>query len=342
MAFQFVPAEQITTSPPLIVALSGMSGSGKTYSALLLAKAIAEARGGPVCGVCTESGRMARYKDRKLYPELYPYLIGEIAPPFHSERFSEALDMMRSQEAGCGIIDSFSDEWEGPGGVLKRQEETLERMAGGDIEKRKKLNPKAWAEVKEPHTDLHGQLLRMRIPIILCHRAREKTGFRGGRFIDLGVQPIYDSRLEYEFTFHLMMDREKQDGSYSFLKQGYRHERGVFPPGGKVDAAAIARLVTTYYGSSAEPESESEPEPVTWKLVDRKYVCSGDASSKASRKALYGMMLKQFAIRPRSKKDCVTDQEIFTLNLDLIATFPEKAQQQIHNLGEVLINEGAS
>ena len=68
MSWSLVPAAKITRKASLVVGLSGLSGSGKTFSALLLAKALA--RGGKVVGICTENNRMADYQDQGLYPGL--------------------------------------------------------------------------------------------------------------------------------------------------------------------------------------------------------------------------------------------------------------------------------
>ena len=348
MSFAFIPASEVKTTPPLVIALSGMSGSGKTYSALLIAKAIARARGGPVCGVCTEAGRMSRYKDETIYPELTPFHIGTLDKPYTSERFLMAVNTMIEQGAGCGIIDSFTDEWEGEGGVLPRQEAALERMTKGDASKRDKQSPRAWAETKAPHKVLHSSLITLPIPIILCHRAREKTGFRNNRFIDLGEQPIYDSRLEYDFTFHLHMDRVKQDGTYTLLKAGYKHERHVFP-GGKVDDAAIARLLETYGletlgapetsgETTQQPLPESLNAEVKWALDnDKRFQCSVEnVASRESQKALFRVLRDQFKERARSKSMLGVDVEIATKNHDLIALLPEKGRKQIEGLVDIL------
>ena len=44
MSWSLVPAAKITRKASLVVGLSGLSGSGKTYSALLLAKSASSRR----------------------------------------------------------------------------------------------------------------------------------------------------------------------------------------------------------------------------------------------------------------------------------------------------------
>ena len=102
--------------------------------------------------------------------------------------------------------------------------------------KRDRVSMAAWAKAKAPHQRWHAYLLGLDVPIIVCHRARNKIKMvrgQGGKteIVDAGIQPICDSRLVYDMMFHLLMDEEKRDGSYIVLKGGYKHERGVFPGG---------------------------------------------------------------------------------------------------------------
>ena len=62
MAFTFKPATEFKRRTSQIIGLSGLSGSGKTYSALFLAQKLAADKGGPVLGICSENGRMVEYK----------------------------------------------------------------------------------------------------------------------------------------------------------------------------------------------------------------------------------------------------------------------------------------
>ena len=244
--FRFVPVAELEGEEPLIIGLSGMSDSGKTYSALLIAQAIARERGGIVAGIDTE-GRMKKYRNAAVYEELHPFKALRWTPPFDGDRAIAACRAAIEAGAACIILDSASDEWEGEGGVLQTQEMHLNRMAGEDYKKRDRMNMPAWAAAKKPHQRWHTHLLGLAVPIILCHRARRKIRMTKGAVIDAGIQPICDDRLVYDMMFHLLMDEQKRDGSYAVLKGGYRHERGVFP-GGRVDHEAIARLLTVSTG----------------------------------------------------------------------------------------------
>jgi hypothetical protein len=160
MSFEIKPATRVGINP-LIVAYSE-SGCGKTYSALLLARGMA-GPSGKIVVADSESGRASLYAD---------VLAGgfetfDLAAPFTPARYVEAIDAIESSGAAVGIVDSGSHEWEGPGGVLD--------MAG-EIEQRSgKAGLHCWKTPKFEHAKFVQRLLRTKIPIIICLRAKYKT-----------------------------------------------------------------------------------------------------------------------------------------------------------------------
>lgn len=251
---EFTDASKIKTRPPILIGLTGMSNGGKTFSALLLARALAKAGGGDVIGVDTEGGRMAKYGSRIDYPELTPYKMTVLKPPFDGYRIMEAIDHAEKEMAACLVIDSMTDEWEGEGGVLDSKDDFMK-------DRKESYEFVAWKKAKLPHQKLHNRLLTAQIPIIMCFRAREKIKVKGSSVEKLGVQPICDSRMIYDFTFCLHMDEEKQDGSYRLIKSGYRHERSVFPKNGKIDEQACQRLSEMYKGKQDDDLRQDSYEP---------------------------------------------------------------------------------
>ena len=268
MRFTFVPAEEATKKSNTIIGLSGLSWSGKTYSALLIAQALAAASGRPVYGIDSERGRMADYANSK-YPDLNPFKIALIEEPYSSERYLEAIKDAESVGAGCIVVDSFSDEWDGPGGVLDLQEEVLTKFAGTDNEKRNRMNFAAWAKVKPAHNRLLNELTRLDCHLILCFRAQDKNSMQGGKIIHLGLKPICGKGIPYLLKFHLLMDEDRRDGSYKVLKGGYQHEVHVFPEGKKIDSASTRRLIEVLGGDSTdETKPKEETEPVEQKKTE--------------------------------------------------------------------------
>ena len=319
--FRFVPVEELDGDPPLIIGLSGMSDSGKTYSALLIAQAIARQRGGIVAAIDTE-GRMKKYRDAKVYAELHPFRAVRWTAPFDGDRAIAACQAATKAGAACIILDSASDEWEGEGGVLQEHDAYLDRVAGENHTKRDKANMAGWASAKKPHQRWHAFLLGLAVPIILCHRARRKIKITGGKVIDLGVQPVCDDRFVYDMMFHLLMSETARDGSYAVLKGGYKHERGVFP-GGKVDADAIARLLAVTTDAKPEP-----PAGIQWRLAEdgsHRYEPHGDGEvdSDTSKRALFGLMRTDL----EGTED--TARAIAAANQEAIMALPDKGRDAL-------------
>jgi hypothetical protein len=101
--------------------LSGSSGSGKTYSALLLAN-----------GICNDWNKNAVLDSENysgsLYAHLGPFQVVNLAPPFTPESYIEAIQLCERSGIEVIIIDSTSHEWSGKGGCLDLHEKETSRM----------------------------------------------------------------------------------------------------------------------------------------------------------------------------------------------------------------------
>ena len=150
----------------LLIGIAGASGSGKTFSALRMAGGSAGKK--PFALIDTEAGRGKHYADRFLFDH------GDMRPPFSPGAYAEAI--MAADKAGYPVIvvDSFSHEHAGEGGLLDWQEEELDRMAGTDWKKREACKMAAWVKPKVAHKRMVSQLLQVRAHLILCFRAEQK------------------------------------------------------------------------------------------------------------------------------------------------------------------------
>jgi hypothetical protein len=160
MTVTFRPAkrEQI----PLLLGVAGGTGSGKTYSALLLARGITG--GQPFAIIDTENGRAKHYAD--LFPEMQH---GDLRAPFRPDAYiaaiKDGLAHLKDvpKEKRVVVVDSFSHEWTGDGGCLDWKDE----LSGGDD----KRSAAAWAKVKPAHRRMMTQLLGLPAHVIVCLRA---------------------------------------------------------------------------------------------------------------------------------------------------------------------------
>jgi hypothetical protein len=192
----FRPAKLDKT--PLLIGIAGCSGSGKTYSALRMAKGIQSVVGGKVFMIDTEARRGLHYA------KMFDFQHGELNPPFRPEAYSSAIQAAVRAGATVIIIDSTSHEHEGQGGILEWQQEEVQRMAGDDYKKREAVKFSAWIQPKAAHNKFVNILLQTPVHVIFCFRAKDKIELRkiDGKIkpTEVGWQPICADRLEYEMT----------------------------------------------------------------------------------------------------------------------------------------------
>lgn len=189
---------------PLLIGVNGPPGAGKTFTALMLAEGIQRVRGGDVLLLDTEGGRSRAYRDR------FKFKLQMMDAPFCALRFVEAIEAAEAAKAACLIIDSMSDEHEGPGGTLAKHGAELDRMAGDDWGKRERMSQAAWIRPKADRLKLCGKLLRVRVPIICAFRAREKTkpmkNERGKiEPTNIGFQPIAPAEIVHTMGVNLLL-----------------------------------------------------------------------------------------------------------------------------------------
>jgi hypothetical protein len=200
-------------SAPLIM-ISGPPGTGKTYSALRLARGLA-GPGGKICLADTDNGRAEFYADEFTFQHL------NLHEPFRPAVFEEAARQAQKQGAAVLVIDNFMHEHNGPGGVLDYHEEVLEKLTRGDISKRESLNMIAWAKVKPEHKHMRERLYQLNVPVILCCGAEKKIamvlqteGRNKGKTVpvDQGYMPICGSDIPWAMTISLMLEDVARPG----------------------------------------------------------------------------------------------------------------------------------
>ena len=96
MSFTFRPARREAVS--LIVGLAGASGSGKTMSAMRLAKGIAGDK--PFCVIDTEAGRAKHYADQFRFDH------GDLTPPFTPGAYADAIAAADAAKYPVIVVDS--------------------------------------------------------------------------------------------------------------------------------------------------------------------------------------------------------------------------------------------
>jgi hypothetical protein len=284
----------------LFIALAGGSRSGKTFSALELATGIAGPRG-KIAAVDTESKRMSHYSSQ------FTFHRASMDPPFSPDRFAEHA--LSAETAGFSVlvIDSFSLEWAGEGGVLDWHERELQKMVpSGNETERKKKSRTAWIKPKAAHKAMMNSLLQRKIPIIFCLRAEEKFD---EFFRPLGWVPQQDKRFIFEWTVSLTLSPARPgEPDYDLPHKLQDQHRPLFPEGQKLTAAAGAALWAWACGDLPAPPAR-EPEDGEEK-VRQMHANAGDravlfvaelkdAIAKAGTRPALNALLDQKAVRAR-------------------------------------------
>lgn len=232
MAIRFIPVSEINDPLTIALGLSGGSGTGKTFTALRVARGIAETmtgnKGGVIGYVDTENKRALHYK--AAFPEMAHFDFtainddGELVG-FPPERWIEVIDAAEAARLPVLILDSFSHAWEGVGGVLDLHAQVLDRLVQ-EAEKRAngryevdpaKYSQLAWAEVKPRYRRLIDRIVRAKTNIIICTRAKpvmqkgfgdraENARTTKTRRKDVPWDPASDGDLMFEMTAMIILD----------------------------------------------------------------------------------------------------------------------------------------
>jgi hypothetical protein len=236
--FNFELKQATKEAVPPLIGLWGKSGSGKTYSALLLARGIVGPKG-RIAFIDTENGRAKFYAD---VAGGWEHLA--LDPPFTPDKYSAAFKFCEEQGADIIVVDSMSHVWEGEGGVL----DIAEAKGGHGLLK--------WKAPKMAHKRMMNNLIRSRLPVIFCLRAKDATKQVGKDIVSVGWQPIAEKNFVFEMTVDLHMT---EDGHYDLetSKTLPAELRGVFTPDGQI-TEEIGAEVAAWCGAGDAQDDEYE------------------------------------------------------------------------------------
>lgn len=189
--FSFTKAER--KKAKLKLNLNGATGSGKTYSALVLASSL----GKKIAVIDTENESASLYANEFTFDTL------PLKPPYSPERFAGAIHAAHNMGYEVLIIDSASHEWIGTGGCLEINDEAAKRFKGNTWS--------AWSETTPRHRKFIDAILQTDMHIITTTRAKTET-VQGekGKVIKLGMKAEQREGYEYELTVSLDMLHENK------------------------------------------------------------------------------------------------------------------------------------
>ena len=169
----------------LRVGVTGPSGAGKTYSALLIARGLTD-DWNKIAVIDTENG------SGELYSDMGDYNVLTLNAPFSPEKYVEAIKTCEEGGMDVIVIDSTSHEWDGPGGCLEIQEKL-----GGKFQD--------WAKVTPRHRAFLDAILKSPCHIITTNRKKqdwsmEKDGNGKTTVAKMGLKDVQREGFEYELT----------------------------------------------------------------------------------------------------------------------------------------------
>lgn len=233
----------------LRLALTGPSGAGKTFSALLLAKGM----NGKIAVIDTERSSAS------LYAHLVPFDTLSLEPPYTPERFSEALHAAEEAGYDIAILDSITHEWSGIGGCLELSDSIAKSKYKGN-------SWSAWNDVTPRHRAFLDALMKSPLHIIATMRSKTETAQveENGRkkVVKLGMKAEQRDGAEYEFTTVLDL---VHDGHYATAS---KDRTGLFAGDPTPITPATGKMLIDWLTSGAEPlpeppKPESDPGKVT-------------------------------------------------------------------------------
>lgn len=160
--------------------------SGKTYSALRLAKGL-----GKKIGVIDTENNSA-----SLYADKFDFDVISLGPPYTIEKYIEAIEAFLKENYDVLIIDSISHAWAGEGGLLQKKEQLDSRPGGNSYTN--------WAKMTPLQEKFVSHLLHSPINLIVTMRSKmayELVDDNGKKKpVKMGLAPIQRDGIEYEFT----------------------------------------------------------------------------------------------------------------------------------------------
>tara|TARA_R110000744_G_scaffold311116_3_gene418711 strand:- start:6841 stop:7695 length:855 start_codon:yes stop_codon:yes gene_type:complete len=177
----------------LKVGISGPSGFGKTYSALLMAHGMTN--DWSKIGVIDTENNSA-----SLYAHLGHFKTLCLTKPYNPEKYIEAIQTCQKSDIKVIILDSISHEWNGPGGCLE-----IHNNLGGRWQD--------WGAVTPRHQNFIAAILESTCHIITTTRRKMNYSMESDsngktRVIKHGLKEITRDGFEYELTVNFELTNE--------------------------------------------------------------------------------------------------------------------------------------
>ena len=167
----------------LRLCMSGPSGSGKSYSSLLIANGL----GGTIGAIDTERGSLSKYSGISGFDVLE-------LEDYSAKSFNNAIELAKSYDVL--IVDSFTHLWHW---ALDYNEKIAQAKFKGN-------SWSAWSETTPLVTSVYDRLLRFGGHVIVTLRSKTEWAVESGRPVRVGTAPEARKGSEFEFDMVLQLD----------------------------------------------------------------------------------------------------------------------------------------
>jgi hypothetical protein len=199
VTYIFEPAEKAALKGRL--ALVGPAGSGKTWTGLVTASALAQ--GGRIAVVDTNRRQSLHYADQFKFDVAH-------MRAFHPDNLTAVLADCSSYDVA--IVDTWSSFWSGPEGMLEQVDLASEGRTGSTFNNGWKTMRPAEVRMLEAMMSFPGHLI-----VTIRTKTEWLVGTENGKAkpVKVGTKPEQRENLEYEFDLVANMD---MDNTLSVVK----------------------------------------------------------------------------------------------------------------------------
>ncbi len=225
----------------LRLGISGASGFGKTYSALLLAYGMTK-NWSKIALIDTENSSAS------LYSDLGDFNVLDLQAPYSPERYIEAIEVCEKAGMEVVIIDSVTHEWQGTGGCLQ-----IHEQLGGRFQD--------WAKVTPRHQLFIDKILQSTCHIITTTRRKIDYSLDVGsngrtQVVKHGTKEITRDGFEYELTVNFELVNDQHLAKASKDRTGLFMNRPEF-------------VITFKTGERLLKWCNSTPKPLEKEVIDK-------------------------------------------------------------------------
>lgn len=180
------------------VALIGPAGSGKSFTALTLARLLAGPNG-KIAAVDTEHGSLSKYAD------MFDFDVVELSS-YSPDNFMEALKAAEAAKYDVFVADSLSHFWMGKDGALEFVDVAAKRSSSRD-------GMAGWKEFRPHERAMVDAMIASPMHVVCTMRTKtayeEHVNDKGKKVrVKIGLAPVQREGLEYEFDVVGLMDED--------------------------------------------------------------------------------------------------------------------------------------